>query len=237
MFEWKETVEYKDITLLDGRSSRPCSNEPIESHDYEYGMFCEVLDRIDKDSPVMMELGSYWAFWSLAFRKRFHNGRNILVELGKRQLSMGIKNFSMNGFTETHYWGGFHVNDSNVYAPQVRQSNYNYDDHGGYWDTDLVGRMDGPEIQFEDVYCIEKLDEIDLLHIDIQGSEVPLILRLVYEYPKILAKIQNMIIATHHPLAQAELARMLVSNGFALTREEPFGTIGGDGMLVFTKAK
>ena len=44
-----------------------------------------------------------------------------------------------------------------------------------YFDENLMGKMTGPELEFIDIYSIEKLDKIDLLHMDIQGSEMPLI--------------------------------------------------------------
>lgn len=235
IFQWDQFVNYKGIKLLDGRSTRPCGHEPIESHDDEYDMFMSVLENVKSDNPVMVECGSWWAFWSLAFRKKFPSGRNILIELGKRQISIGRKNFALNGFDESHYWGGFYINDSNVYAPPVRESNYNYDDHGGYWDTTLSGQMTGPEINFTDVYEIEGLDQIDMLHMDIQGSEYRLIVDLYNNNRDILDKIQNVVIATHHPVAQQELIRILVSTGMRLLRNEPFGSVGGDGMIVLTR--
>lgn len=235
MFKWDNLIEYKGIKLLDGRSSRPCSHEPIGSHDYEYDMFMSILEHIDRSNPTMIELGSYWAFWSLCFRKKFPEGKNILVELGKRQLSIGRKNFELNGFNETHYWGGLHIDNSNVYEPSVRESNYNYANHGGYWDTSLVGKMTGPEIAFEDIYSIEGLDVIDLLHVDIQGSEYPLIVNLHAHHPEILNKIQNIIIATHSPSIQRNLLQILVESGMKILKNEPFGTIGGDGMIALTR--
>lgn len=231
-------IEYKGVQLLDGINTRPHANLHISSHEDEHSNFLKILRKIDKAEPVMVEIGSWWAFWSLSFRHMFPRGRNILLELGKRHLSVGLKNFALNGFDETHYWGGFHLGFSNVYEEVVRDSNYDFPEiKGEYWDRSILGTKTGPEIEFIDVYSIERLNEIDLLHLDIQGSEYPLINSLHLNYPWILNdKINNLVIATHAQSFHHELLALLTNiYKFEVVAVEPFGTVGGDGMLLLHK--
>jgi len=235
---WTRTVEYKGVALLDGINTRPHADLHISSHEDEYANFLKVLRKIDKVNPVMVEIGSWWAFWSLSFRRMFPHGKNVLVELGKRHLSVGIKNFALNSFDETHYWGGFHLGFSNVYADPVRSSNYDFPKiDGEYWDRSILGKKTGPEIDLIDIYSIEKLDEIDLLHLDIQGSEYPTIMGLHLNHSWLLNdKINNLIIATHKQQWHDELLALLVDKyNFEVVAVEPFGTVGGDGMLLLHK--
>jgi hypothetical protein len=56
--------------------------------------FLEVLNYIEKGS-TMIELGSYWGFYSLWFNKKT-NGKNILVEPILENMNYGIENFKLN---------------------------------------------------------------------------------------------------------------------------------------------
>ncbi len=229
-------INYKDIKLLDGINTRPHSNLPIENHDYEFNLFNKILNGINsKPNPIMIEIGSWWGFWSLTFRKRFSGGRNILIEPGKRQLCIGIKNFRLNNFNETHYWGGFYLNKSNSLDNVKASYDFDYRENE-YFDKNILGNKVGPELEFIDIYSIEHLDEIDLLHMDIQGSELQLLEDLKLNYPWILdSKIKNIIVATHSNEIHNKLLQIFADFNFNIVSNEPFGTVGGDGMLFAIK--
>lgn len=229
-------IEYRGIKLMDGINTRPHANMEITSHNSESDMFDEILEKIhNKKNPVMIEVGSWWAFWSLSFRKKYPDGKNILVELGKRHISIGINNFKLNNFSETHYWGGFFLGDSNTYSNL--ESNYYFEKlPNEYFDENLIGKMVGPELNFVDIYSIEKLDKIDLLHMDIQGSEMNLINDLFLNYNFLLRdKIDNMVIATHSDKIHNDLKSILSESGFNFIKDMNFGSVGGDGMLIVSK--
>lgn len=69
-------------------------HEPLEEF-----VFQEMLGSIKKESPTMLELGSYWAHYSMWFKKHFPNATNILVEPGDRRLEIGRNNFALNGYS------------------------------------------------------------------------------------------------------------------------------------------
>jgi len=217
---------YKGIVLLGGINTRPHADCDISSHDEEYKVFTEMLQFIDNDNPVMIEAGSWWAFWSLVFRDKFPDGRNILIELGKRHIKIGIENFILNEFTENHYWGGFYLNYSNTYSKKT--DNYEFEKiEGEYFDESLSGNMTGPEINLEDVIQIEGIDVIDLLHLDIQGSELPLLRYFD------LDRIENIVVATHSEEIHMEILSLL--KDFKIISNFAFGTMGGDGMITATR--
>lgn len=69
-------------------------HEPLEEF-----CFQEVLKQIKQESPIMIELGSYWAHYSMWFLQHFPNGIAHLVEPDINNLNTGINNFNINGFS------------------------------------------------------------------------------------------------------------------------------------------
>lgn len=78
---------FSDILLL---------NNGIHEPSEEY-LFQKVLSRIKNESPLMIELGSYWAFYSMTFLKEFENGKTLCVEVGEEELNMGKFHYALNG--------------------------------------------------------------------------------------------------------------------------------------------
>jgi hypothetical protein len=62
----------------------------------EERVFHDVLGYIP-EGAVMLELGAYWAFYSMWFQQRVKKGRSILVEPSERSMSVGKHNFKKNG--------------------------------------------------------------------------------------------------------------------------------------------
>jgi hypothetical protein len=71
-------------------------HEPLEEF-----CFQEVLRGIEQDFPVIVELGSYWAHYSMWFLQRFSNGIAYLVEPDIKNLNCGINNFKINNYSGT----------------------------------------------------------------------------------------------------------------------------------------
>ena len=228
--------EFNGIKLLSGINTHPGSGN-ARQHQEEYDKFQHVLSNvatINKDNPVMIELGSNWALWSLCFRKAFPNGQNILIELGKRALLVGVENFNLNNFTQKHYWGGIFLNNSGTFGNRKADLEYPKID-GEYYDDSISGNVVGPELDFIDILNKEKIDIVDLLHMDIQGSELPL-MRQLSDF-NLLRNFNNLVIATHSQSIHKEIKNILLKNNFTIMEECEFGSVGGDGMFFATQKK
>jgi hypothetical protein len=70
-------------------------NRGVHEPQEEYA-FGEVLKYIEPGLP-MIELGSYWAFYSLWYRKRFPGAPVFLAEPDEHNLQAGRRNFQLNG--------------------------------------------------------------------------------------------------------------------------------------------
>jgi len=67
-------------------------HEPLEEY-----VFQEVLKNLPA-SPLMIELGSYWAHYSMWLKKKRSNATAIMIEPDPNNLAAGRANFLRNGF-------------------------------------------------------------------------------------------------------------------------------------------
>jgi hypothetical protein len=84
-------------------------HEPLEEF-----CFQETLKKINQDSPVIIELGSYWAHYSMWFLQKFPNGIAHLVEPYINNMNAGINNFKINGFSGNFINQGVGKNDFEI---------------------------------------------------------------------------------------------------------------------------
>lgn len=68
-------------------------HEPLEEF-----VFQEVLGRLRTTRPVMLELGAYWAHFSMWLKKAHRRATTIMVEPDVANLEAGRANFSINGY-------------------------------------------------------------------------------------------------------------------------------------------
>jgi hypothetical protein len=114
----------------------------------EERLFHDILACIPANS-TMMELGSYWAYYSLWFHKAVPQARNIMVEPRLSNLNYGQEHFRLNGFTGEFVLAGI--------GKEVKQ------------DGEL--RIAGIDELMHEL-SVEKLA---ILHSDIQGYELEML--------------------------------------------------------------
>ena len=191
----KET-EYCGIKILTGIHTHPGSGDLHSSTTkWETDLFLNSIEQIqNKENPVMVEVGCCWALWSLLFRKKYPGGKNILIELNKHFLQLAKDNFALNEYNYSCHWGGFFLDSSCTYVNKEKDIDYDqslYPD--GYKIKDLKASAVGPELNFWK--CVNE-EFIDLLHMDIQGSEVPVIKSLIENGT--INNIDMLVVATHN---------------------------------------
>lgn len=170
--------------VYEGRSYPGGGHLDRGQYDEEIQIFSKILENIKNEKPLMIEVGSHWAFWSLMFRTKFPNGKNVIIDIGKEQLSIGVRNFELNNYDVTSYHGAFFREHSETYEKK---------------DTQLKAGV-GENLDFFQIYKSLKTPKIDLLHMDIQGSELVFMENIL---PFLDSKIvQNFVICTHDHLVQ-----------------------------------
>ena len=197
------------IRLLHGH------HEPQEER-----VFYELLKHIGPGA-TMVELGSFWSYYSLWFQLVVPGAKNFMVEPDPNNLAIGQKNFAINGMS-----GRF------VNASVGRRSL-----PGG----PFVCESDGatrqiPCIAVDDLVADQQIDGIELLLADTQGAELA---ALEGASSTISAgKLRFVILSTHHhsichdPIIHQRCLQFLRGNGAHILAEHSVSeSFSGDGLV------
>jgi hypothetical protein len=113
----------------------------------EEKVFDEILNFLPQNA-VMVELGSFWAFYSMSFLQRIKQGRSYLIEPDPHSLLSGKNNFRLNNFKGRFF--NYYISDSSE-----------------------VGTI--PTISIDEFLEKEHIEKLNILHSDIQGYELKML--------------------------------------------------------------
>jgi len=169
-------------------------HEPAEER-----MFSEALKYIP-EGGTMVELGSYWAFYSMWFYKEITNADVYCIEPNKNYINVGINNFKLNSFKGDFTQGAIGNGNTNI---------------------DINN------------FIIEKnIECIDILHSDIQGSE----LVMLNSISSLLddKKIRYLFISTHSQNIHFSCLELLQMHNYRIIADADFDneTFCSDGIIV-----
>jgi len=175
--------------------------------------FHEVLKYLPSNA-VMLELGSYWGFYSMWFQKEIPHAQNFLIEPDPKNIEIGKRNFMLNdmqgNFTQAVI--------SEKTMPEAIFTDWDYHNH-------IV-----PSICIDDFARTHNIDFIHILHSDIQGAEVDMLKGCSHLIAH--KKIGYFFISTHRGVHETCLT-LLQNAGLeilvSITREESFSA---DGLIV-----
>ena len=169
--------------------------------------FYEVLKYIPEGGK-MLELGSYWAYYSLWFHKEIPNARNYLIDGNYENLCIGFRNFQLNG-----YVGDF--------------------SHGylGAKNDPLIFENSGPLITVDNYLEEKGLDYIDLLSSDIQGAEYAMLLGAKEALKN--HRVHYFFISTHSATVHQDCIDLLKQNDYHIVVEHDLEqSCSVDGLIV-----
>ena len=187
-------------------------------------VFDTILNRLKtgNTTPTMLELGSYWCYYSLWFLNEFPNGRTHCVEPDINNLEIGRKNFALNNRT-----GIFH-NALIDEVPSDPTSFFCYSDST----TRAV-----PTESLDSLIAKFGLSRIDILHSDIQGFELPL-LKGAFETLK-SGVVRFVVLSTHHSSISGDdfthercLLLLKEAGAHIIAEHNVFESFSGDGLIV-----
>jgi FkbM family methyltransferase len=186
--------------------------------------FHVVIDRLAKTStaPAVIELGCWWAFYSLWARRVIPSARSFCIEPDPAYLEVGKRNFALNGLDATFLQAAI---GSGPTPPQP-------------FECESDGQLH--DVPFEGLGSMLDrfgLDRADLLLVDIQGAEVPLLdggRDLLRD-----GRVRFMVISTHHhrisgdPLTHQRVVMLLRElGGHIITEHSVAESFTGDGLVV-----
>ncbi|CAN5475150.1 hypothetical protein BH09BAC3_BH09BAC3_34500 [soil metagenome] len=142
-------------------------NRGVHEPQEEYA-FAEIL-KVIPTGGTMMELGSYWAFYSMWFASKVTQARCYMIEPDPHKMNFGKLNFKLNNLTGTFDLG--FITDQ----PNLRSSI-------PYYSVDHLLKK-------------YKIDHLNILHSDIQGYELRMLEGSIEALEK--QKIDYFFISTH----------------------------------------
>jgi FkbM family methyltransferase len=142
--------------------------------------FHTILKHI-RPGGVMLELGSFWAYFSLWFAVTVSRSTNYLIEPDANNMAVGLKNFELNGLTATSLL-------ASVGAVSVPPRPFTCES------TNTVEQI--PEISVDDYVDQHKIAKLDLILADIQGAELPMLHGLKRSLEA--KKLRFIVVSTHH---------------------------------------
>ncbi len=175
----------------------------IHEPEEEY-IFGEILKSIPKNS-TMIELGSFWSFYSMWFNTAIPNATNFMVEPDPFNIQCGQRNFKLNNIS-----GDFtlaYVGEKSEYFNGNRK------------------------ICIDDFIIEKQIDYIDILHSDIQGFEFDMLRGCKNSIEKNL--INYMFISTHSNEVHYKCIEFLKESNFEILKSiDISNTHSEDGLIV-----
>ncbi len=175
----------------------------------EERVFGELL-KLLPDGAVMMELGAYWAFYSMWFQRSVRNARSILVEATAENLEAGKANFVLNQMS-----GAFI--------------------HGCVADKPGTSADGIRSVSVDSLMTEHGLSHLDVLHSDIQGHELAMLDGAVETLGR--QKVDHVFISTHlnSDLHRRCAARLAAWGYLILHSIDLDETFSDDGLIVASR--
>ncbi len=173
----------------------------------EEKVFYEVLKYIPKKA-VMIELGSYWGYYSLWFAKEITEAKNYLIEPDPERLDLGRKNFALNNFSASFFHG-----------------------YLGTCGPDAGNYQTARQILIDSFLEENNIDHVNILHSDIQGSEYEMLESAIHSIE--LGKIDYFFISTHSEKIHSDCINFLRTRRYEIIAEHsPQASYSVDGLVV-----
>lgn len=183
-------------------------------------------DRPDGDSPVIVELGSFWAYYSMWFCRSFPTAIALDMEPDPAYLEVGRRNAELNGLADRiRFLPG-------VVGPNPGQR------------MDFRAESSGELVvatqhDLASVMALGMVSRVDLAMIDIQGAETILLDRARDLF--VTGAIRFLVVSTHHqsisgdPLTHQRVLELLMGCGAHIIAEHSVReSFSGDGLIAAT---
>jgi hypothetical protein len=175
----------------------------------EEKVFHEVL-RVIRPGGVMIELGAYWSYYSLWFRQAVPDARNIMVEPVAENIDVGRRNFALN-------------RAEGVFLQALV---------GDRERTDLTP----PMVCVDGLMARYGLDEIEMLHADIQKHEYAMLQGARRAFGE--RRVRFAFISTHGGLIHSRCLGFLRRRGYRILAEHTrYESFSADGLIVATRER
>lgn len=187
----------------------------------EEKIFYEILKRV-RDEGTMIELGSFWAYYSLWFNKSIKNSTNICCEPDPNNLEIGKTNALLNNAN---------LNFINAAAGEGegRTIDFPLESQPG-----VIKKV--PIISVDNIMGSGQHKKLDILHMDVQGQELAAIRGAQASIKS--GKLRFLLVSTHHfsisgdPLTHFKCIDLIKSlGGRIIASHSVLESFSGDGLV------
>ena len=191
----------------------------------EEAVFHAIVERLASEpserAPVMVELGAFWAYYSMWFNKALPGSTNIMVEPDPVNLEVGRRNFALNGMDGlfVHAAAGS-AHGETVWLPCESD-----------WKVRRIAT-----VTLDGLLREHNVDRFDLVLCDAQGAELD-VLRAARE-ALAAGQIRFLVVSTHHwtisgdPLTHQKCLGELTQAGAHIIAEHSVAEgCSGDGLI------
>lgn len=193
----------------------------------EEKVFYEIMKHI-KSGSVMVELGSFWAYYSLWFNKTVKNAVNICCEPDPNNMEIGKFNAALNNASLIFI---------NTAAGEGKGKFIDFPLESEPGKTKKV-----PILSVDEMVQTRNLGHIDILHMDVQGQEVAALRGAKKTISS--GKLRFLVVSTHHfsisgdPLTHFKCLEFIKSlGGHVIANHTVLESFSGDGLIAASFGK
>jgi FkbM family methyltransferase len=152
-------------------------------HEPQEELLFNSLLRFSRHDSLIVELGAFWAYYTLWYLQEIPGARAICIEPDPANLAIGVKNAALNGFSDQilfqNAWIGGEAQKE--YTAVIESTN---------------GPMTLPCLNMDSVLPLTGERVIEILHMDIQGAELPFLKSMQKAVTDGLVRF--LVVSTHH---------------------------------------
>ena len=185
--------------------------------------FLEVIAALPEDATVV-ELGAGWAFYSVLAGRRLPRAKLIAVEANPRLVEIGRRNFELNGLSARARVLHAAACDRHREPLRFREAGYGSFLHNR-------GEYAVPGLSVDGLIEDERLNRIDVLHMDVQSAEAAVLDGAVRALAQ--RRIGHVFVGTHNNALHDLCEHRLRAAGYAISLSLNLDrSASGDGILV-----
>lgn len=145
-------------------------------------LFSEIL-RLVRHNSLMVELGSFWAYYSNWFLHEVPGSRCICIEPDPQNVKVGMKNIRLNGFQDrARFLSAWVGGEDKAEHTLVTES--------------TMADLTLPCVNMDRVMTLSEGQTIELLHLDIQGAELSFLMSMQNAVNQ--RHVRFAVVSTHH---------------------------------------
>lgn len=182
-----------------------------------------ILKNTKQNSFTMIELGSFWSYYSLWFMKELKNAKAYCFEPDPNNMAIGKTNAQINGLTPIFVSAAAGSDDGQVVSLPL--------------DSNPSESIDVAIRSVDSIVEEYKIKKIDILHMDVQGVELDALEGAIRSI--VQNKVRFLFVSTHHYSFSGDVAThtkciefIKKNGGRIVSSHNVLESYSGDGLIV-----